>query len=131
MRINSSYSSQVMVITGDAKKSTPSEGKVDFSNISSEDVESINKELLVSGKITLRQSVELTIMDGAIFQYQNGGMPKENMNLYTAIENEIEYQKKNGIGDIQATVESYKKLEDILKSFEEISNQSKSSGVNV
>jgi hypothetical protein len=111
------YSTYDLPDNGSRAQNTRSLG-LDFSNISPEKVEEINGELLNSGKITLLQSVELSIMDGRVFEYENGGMPEENINLYNMIDEEVDYQKKNGIGNIKETVDSYKKLEEALESFQ-------------
>jgi len=91
---------------------------LDFSNISASKLQDVNVELYNQGKITFRQSGELALLDGwALRGVNNGQMPDEPINAYSSIDSIIKYQESNGIGDVKATVASWKGLKDALTTY--------------
>lgn len=91
---------------------------LDFSNISASKLQDVNVDLYNQGKITLRQSGELSLMDGSALKgVNNGQLPTESLNAYSMLDTMIKYQEGNGIGDVNATVASLNGLKSALENY--------------
>ncbi|GAA3677442.1 MULTISPECIES: hypothetical protein [Acetobacteraceae] len=105
---------------------------LDFSNISASNLQDVNAELYDQGKITLRQSGELSLLDGWALQGVNGGQLRQsstgNLNAYSLLDTMINYQETNGIGDVKDTVASLKALRSTLAEYD-TNNQNKTTVV--
>lgn len=95
---------------------------VDFSNISAANLQDVNAELYNQGKITFRQSGELSLLDGWALRGINNGQLRQsstgNLNAYSLLDTMINYQETNGIGDVKDTVASLKTLRSTLEEYD-------------
>ncbi|MCE2574300.1 hypothetical protein [Komagataeibacter sp. FNDCR2] len=102
--------------TGDSQS-----GSVDFSNISAQKLQDVNEELTQQGKITFRQSGELSLMDGWALRGVNNGQlrqsPTGTLDAYSLLDTMIKYQESNGIGDVGSTVASLSGLKETLENY--------------
>lgn len=90
----------------------------DFSNISASNLQDVNVDLYNQGKITLRQSGELALIDGwALRGVNNGQMRTGSLNAYSMIDSIIKYQEESGVGDVKATVASWTGLKEALENY--------------
>ncbi|MFT9447618.1 MULTISPECIES: hypothetical protein [Acetobacteraceae] len=105
---------------------------LDFSNISASDLQDVNAALYNQGKITFRQSGELSLLDGWALRGVNGGQLRQsstgNLNAYSLLDTMIKYQETNGIGDVKDTVTSLKALRSTLEEYD-MNNQAESAVV--
>ena len=125
MRINSASSiidnATTQTSTGNATETTGTlqSSSPDFSNISASNLQEANTELYDQGKITLRQSGELSLLDGWALRGVNDGQVRQsstgNINAYSLLDTMIKYQETNGIGDVKGTVASLKALRSTLE----------------
>jgi hypothetical protein len=101
---------------------------LDFSNISASNLQDVNAELYNQGKITLRQSGDLSLLDGWALKGVNNGQLRQSstgtLNAYSLLDTMINYQETNGIGDVKNTVASLKALRSTLEEYD-TNNQNK------
>lgn len=101
---------------------------LDFSNISASNLQDVNAELYNQGKITLRQSGDLSLLDGWALKGVNDGQLRQSstgtLNAYSLLDTMINYQETNGIGDVKDTVASLKALRSTLEEYD-TNNQNK------
>ncbi|ACI53281.1 conserved hypothetical protein (plasmid) [Gluconacetobacter diazotrophicus PA1 5] len=101
---------------------------LDFSNISASNLQDVNAELYNQGKISLRQSGDLSLLDGWALKGVNNGQLRQSstgtLNAYSLLDTMINYQETNGIGDVKDTVASLKALRSTLEEYD-TNNQNK------
>jgi len=110
------------------QKSGILQSSLDFSNISASNLQDVNAELYNQGKITLRQSGDLSLLDGWALKGVNNGQLRQSstgtLNAYSLLDTMINYQETNGIGDVKDTVASLKALRSTLEEYD-TTNQNK------
>lgn len=126
MEINTSYSSTSAVATmsrylkkADSSSGSDASPSVDFSNMTTHDIEETTLHLYQDGKISWREFAEMPLLDGRVVNILNNRSDEDNtdsVNVYDAIDNAVAMQKKYGTIKVQENIQM---LESLRKTLEE------------
>lgn len=126
MDINTSYSSTNAVATmsrylkkTDSSSASESNQTIDFSHMTTHDIEETSLNLYQEGKMTWREFAEMPLLDGRVVNILNNQSDEDytdSVNVYDAIDNAVAMQKKYGTIKVQ---ENITMLESLRKTLEE------------